>query len=160
MRTCAFTGHRRIKDSHRVAIVGMIIRAIDYCYREGCRIFYSGGAVGFDTLAAREVLRFRIDHSDVSLVMLLPCIEQGKKWSRAEIESYEYLLRNADEVKYISDEYTEGCMRERNFALASAADILISYVCRNNSGSAQTARMADKMGKQIYNLYPSLENGI
>lgn len=159
MRACAFTGHRQIKESHRATIANVIKRAIEYAYREGCRIFYTGGAIGFDTLAAREVVRFRMSHRDISLVMLLPCIDQGKKWTGAERDSYEYLLRESDEIKYVSEEYTDTCMKERNLALASSADVLIAYVCRNYSGSAQTVRMASKMGKQIYNLYPSLENG-
>ena len=48
-------------------------------------------------------------------------------------------------------------MRERNFALANAADILIAYVGRGVSGAAQTVRFADNLGKTIYNLYPTLE---
>jgi predicted Rossmann fold nucleotide-binding protein DprA/Smf involved in DNA uptake len=48
-------------------------------------------------------------------------------------------------------------MRERNFRLADRADILIAYVGHNRSGSAQTARMADNMGKTVYNLYKALE---
>lgn len=157
MRSCSFTGHRQIKDSHRKNISDLLQRAIAYAYEQGCRDFYSGGAVGFDTLAAREVLLFRISHPDIRLVMLLPCIDQGKRWSRAEQDSYEYILRGADEVRYISDEYTDSCMRERNFALAERADLMIAYVCRKNSGAGQTVRMADKLGRQIYNLYPALD---
>ena len=64
-RSCAFSGHRKI-EKHRVdSVIEHIARAINYAYNEGCRDFYCGGAVGFDTLAAREVLRFRISHSDL-----------------------------------------------------------------------------------------------
>ena len=157
MQSCSFTGHRQIKDSHRKNISDLLQRAIAYAYSQGCRDFYSGGAVGFDTLAAREVLRFRISHSDARLVMLLPCIDQGKRWSCSERDSYEYLLREANEVRYISEEYTDSCMKKRNLALAEAADLMIAYVCRKNSGAGQTVRMADKLGRQIYNLYPTLD---
>lgn len=157
MLACAFTGHRKIKQEHRKSIVGLLKRAVEYAYSRGCRVFYSGGAIGFDTLAAREVLRFRIDHPDVTLVLLLPCINQDEKWNAAERDSYEYILSAANEVKYISEEYSEGCMKQRNFALASSADILIAYLDRASSGSGQTVRMAGKMGKEVYNLYPSLE---
>ena len=156
-KVCSFTGHRTIKSGHRNKISSLLARAVEYAYKEGCRDFLSGGAVGFDTLAAREVIRFRMSHSGVRLVLVLPCINQDEKWSEADRNSYEYILNAADEVIYVSDEYTDTCMRERNFKLASTADILIAYLSRNNSGAAQTVRMAEKMGKEIYNLYPTLE---
>ena len=62
---CSFTGHRKIELRHRENIYSMIERAVAYAYREGCRRFYTGGAVGFDTLAARAVINFRISHPDV-----------------------------------------------------------------------------------------------
>lgn len=156
--SCSFTGHRIIKKEHENRIVPLIERSIEYAYSEGCRVFFSGGAVGFDTLAARSVLKFRLFHPDVKLVLILPCINQDEKWNREQKDSYEYLLGAADEVEYVSDAYTDGCMRERNFKLAHRADIMIAYVGHTRSGSAQTARMADSMGKTVYNLYKALEN--
>lgn len=156
-KICSFTGHRAIKPPHRGRISGLIYRAIEYAYGRGCRDFVSGGAIGFDILAAREVVKFRMAHSDVRLLLMLPCINQDERWSEADRSSYEYVLSVADEVTYVADKYTDGCMRERNFKLASACDILVAYVGRSNSGAAQTLRMADNMGKEIYNLYPTLE---
>lgn len=157
-KNCAFTGHRQIKNEHKKKIIPLLVRAIEYAYSEGCRDFYAGGALGFDTLAAREVIRFRITHPDVRLILLLPCINQTERWSPAQVGFYDYVLSSADEVKYISEAYTDSCMRERNFALANAADIMIAYVGRGASGAAQTARFADNLGKTVYNLYPALEN--
>jgi predicted Rossmann fold nucleotide-binding protein DprA/Smf involved in DNA uptake len=48
-------------------------------------------------------------------------------------------------------------MRERNKMLAERADLVISYVGRARSGSAQTAKMAQRLGKTVYNLYPTLD---
>ena len=111
---CSFTGHRRIKPQHLRKMPELISRAVAYAYSEGCRNFYSGGAVGFDTLAAREVIRFRISHPDVRLIMLLPCETQSERWSGLQKSSYEYILSASDEVIYISGEYTDTCIRERN----------------------------------------------
>ena len=154
---CSFTGHRKIKPEHRVKMPDLLTRAINYAYNEGCRDFFSGGAVGFDTFAAREVIRFRISHPDVRLVMLLPCIAQDEMWSEAQKNSYEYILKNADEVVYVNEEYTPDCMRKRNLALAEQCDIMVSYVSYSKSGSAQTENMAARLGKRVYNLYPTLE---
>ena len=49
-------------------------------------------------------------------------------------------------------------MRERNFLLANKCDILIAYSGRAHSGSSQTVRMADAMGKEILNIYPVLDD--
>ncbi len=156
-KICSFTGHRIIKPAHEPHLSQLVARAIEYAYTEGCREFLSGGAVGFDTVAARAVIRFRLSHPDVRLVLILPCINQDEKWTVTQRDAYGYLLSEADEIEYVSDEYTEKCMKERNFRLANKADILIAYVGHNRSGAAQTARMADSMGKTVYNLYKSLE---
>ena len=155
---CSFTGHRSITLSHRERLIPLLVRAIEYAYSEGCREFLSGGALGFDTLAAREVIRFKQTHPDVRLVMMLPCIDQDKSWSAGEREMYSYVLRNADETVYVNDEYTDRCMRERNFRLASECDLMIAYLGRRMSGAGQTVGMAERMGKRIYNLYPTLNN--
>ena len=156
---CSFTGHRSIKAEHEQRLPALIDKAVEYAYSEGCREFLAGGAVGFDTLAARSVVRFRLSHPDVRLMLVLPCTNQDEKWRDSQRGAYEYLLSVADEVEYISEEYTENCMRERNFRLANRADIVIAYVGRNRSGAAQTARMADSMGKTVYNLYKFLDQG-
>ena len=153
---CSFTGHRQIESELRVALIELLGRAIEYAYGEGCREFICGGAVGFDTLAAREVIRFRMTHTDVRLILALPCIEQDLKWSDAQKSAYGFTLSAADEVIYISDSYTKTCMAERNRYLADRCDMLIAYVGRSTSGAGQTVRMAERLNKRIYNLYPTL----
>ena len=159
MTTCAFTGHRNIKDSHKQALPGLLSRAIAYAYEQGCRRFITGGALGFDTYAAKEVLRFRMSHPDVSLILFLPCLDQDAGWSIRQKDSYEYVLQSADEVKYISESYTKTCMKRRNQAMAEECDLMIAYVSRDYSGAAQTMRMAISLGKETDTLYPNLEKG-
>ena len=98
-----------------------------------------------------------MSHPDVRLVLILPCLEQDAKWSDAERNAYDHLVNAADEVRYVSEEYTDSCMRERNRILAEEADMLVAYLGRAYSGSAQTVRMATELGKEVYNLYPTLE---
>ena len=157
MKACSFTGHRQIKREHEKELPELVARAINFAYEGGCRRFIAGGALGFDTVAAREIIRFRLRHPDVSLVLYLPCIAQDSKWRPQQKRLYEYLLSEANEVVYVSEEYTDGCMKERNLRIAEEADILIAYVGRANSGAAQTVRMARELGREIYNLYPALE---
>ena len=134
-------------------------KACAYAYGVGVRTFYCGGAIGFDMLAAREVLRFKATHPDVRLVMLLPCIEQEKRWSLRQRDDYEFILRFADEIVYVSDSYTSGCMKKRNEELVGRSDMLIAYVSRMRSGAGQTLNLANKAGISVYNLYPTLAKG-
>lgn len=159
MTSCAFTGHREIKREHRAGMSDLLHRAISFAYEKGCRRFVTGGALGFDTAAAREVLRFRLSHPDVSLVVFVPCLDQDMAWSARQRDSYDYILSSADEVKYISERYDKSCMRRRNMAMAEECDIMIGYVGRERSGAAQTYRMATTLGKECYNLYFELEKG-
>ena len=156
MMACSFTGHRRIEPAHYGKIDDLLDRAIAYAYSEGCRRFYVGGALGFDTLAARRVILFRMSHPDAELHVIVPCKNQCDGWSEAQIGMYEYTLSAADSVEYLFDEYNKDCMRLRNQRLADLADIVIAYCSRYNSGSAQTVRFAERAGKRVYNLYPTL----
>ena len=137
----------------------MLSRAITYAYERGCRTFYTGGALGFDTAAAKEIIRFRMTHTDVRLILVLPCVNQDEKWNSYERAAYEYTLSLADSVEYVTDEYYDGCMRDRNMRLAELCDILIAYVGKEMGGSAQTVRFAKKLGREVYNIYPALARG-
>ena len=156
MEKCSFTGHRTIAYSHINKLEALLSRAIDFVYAEGCREFYTGGALGFDTMAAKKLLSFRMTHSDVRLIVVVPCENQAEKWKCSDREMYEYILSKADEVIFCSETYTSDCMKKRNEFLADVCDVLIAYSGRASSGSAQTVRMAEARGKTVYNLYRSV----
>ncbi len=155
IRACSFTGHRAIKKEHEQIVADRLSRAVEYAYSKGCRIFYCGGAVGFDTLAAKEVLRFSITHRDAKLHLILPCQNQDEKWSEEQKSTYHYILKNADFTEYVSDAYTPTCMMDRNQRLSELGDILIAYIYYSRSGAGQTVRMAKRLGKPVYNVAPS-----
>jgi uncharacterized phage-like protein YoqJ len=154
---CAFTGHRKIPPEHREKLADLLRLAIAHAYDLGCRKFIAGGALGFDTEAAREVIRFRLSHPDVYLSLYLPCIEQDSGWSDRQRALYDYTLGCANEVRYISESYDPDCMRRRNYAMAEECDVMIAYVSSPRSGSGQTVRRAAELGREIYNLYPMIE---
>ena len=153
MRSCSFTGHRVIEKSKIPALEALLSRAIDYVYSEGCRSFYCGGALGFDTIAAKLVIKKKMIFPDIRLIMLIPCANQSVKWRESDKRMYDYILSMANEVFFISEEYTPDCMKKRNALLVELADVLVAYSGRSVGGSAQTVRMASKAGKTVYNLY-------
>ena len=153
MKACSFTGHRQIEREHIKPLEELLSRAIDYVYNEGCRTFYTGGALGFDTLAAKLLIKKRIFCPDVKLIVVIPCIDQSENWGYAAKQMYDYIASNADEVIFTSESYTRDCMKKRNEKLVEFCDVLIAYSGREYSGSAQTVRMAKKAGKTVYNLF-------
>ena len=157
MITCAFTGHRKVNREHRGMLGDLLFNAITHAYDLGCKRFIVGGAIGFDTEAARQVIRFRMTHPEVALVVFVPFIGQDDQWSEGQRDMYNYILASANEVVYVSENYDKDCMKRRNYAMAEACDLLIAYVSNPRSGSAQTVRMAEALGKEINNLYSELE---
>ena len=153
MNACSFTGHRKISKDVIPRLEGLVMRAVEYAYGLGCRSFYCGGALGFDTMAAKAVILFRMHHSDVRLIIVAPCKDQSASWSECERDMYDYVMASADEVEIVCDEYTPDCMRKRNERLAQLCDIMIAYVGKERSGSGQTVRIAERLGKTVYNLF-------
>ena len=158
-KICCFTGHRVLPADQVENIYELFPSILEKLYSQGVREFRAGGALGFDTLAAREVIKYRISHPDVSLVLALPCVNQDERWSARQRDAYSYVLSSANEVVYISEEFTDTCMKDRNRYLVEEADVLIAYASRSASGAGQTVRMAKKRGVQVYNLYFALPKG-
>ena len=152
IRTCAFTGHRDIPAHHLSQLSLQLDAAIAAFYGVGCRAFYAGGARGFDTLAAERVLLFRKRHPDVALHLLLPCRDQMRGWPSADVARAGAILRQADSVRYLQNDYTPAAMPARNRALIEAAEGCIAYVFREASGGGQTVRLAEKKGIPTLNL--------
>ena len=156
MENCAFSGHRAIEAGSVAPLCALLRRAVAYAYEQGCRTFFCGGAVGFDTYAAKEVILFRVKHPEVRLVLMLPCADQASTFSAPQRAAYDYILSEADEAVILSDTYHRGCMQKRNRALVENADMLICYVGRESGGSAQTMRLAREKGIAVHNLYPHI----
>lgn len=76
--------------------------------------FVTGGALGFDTLAAEEVLCQRKTHPNIRLHLMMPCKGQEKKWRLGDRMRYQRITRQADEVTCLAEEYYDGCMLKRN----------------------------------------------
>ena len=133
MKACSFTGHRIIPKEKIDPLSDLLDRAIDYAYAEGCRTFYCGGALGFDTMSAKAIIKKRMLKPDMRLIIVVPCADQEAKWSNSEKDMYNYVISSADEVIYTSLSYTPDCMRRRNEYLAESCDMLIAFCGNENA---------------------------
>ena len=161
--SCAFTGHRPHKlpwrynevDSRCVALKIALREQITALVEAGITNFYSGGADGIDCWASLIVLELRKKNPALGLHMLLPHEGQADKWSDSAQERYHSILEKADSVEYVSREYYDGCMLDRNHRLVEATGVLLAvYNGEWRGGTAATVRYARKLGRGIIILNP------
>ena len=69
---CCFTGHRYLPADRLGEIKKRLEAESEACIRQGVILFETGGALGFDTMAAHTVLRLREGYA-VRLRLVLPC---------------------------------------------------------------------------------------
>lgn len=155
-QTCCFSGHRELPTGlKRWKLAKELEKAVIEQIENGVRFFGAGGALGFDTLAAKTVLKLREKYPDIKLILVLPCTTQAKRWSAEDVEEYERIKAQADKVVYTSQEYTKGCMFKRNRHLVENSSVCICYLTRDTGGTAYTVKYAQSKGLRIFNLAQS-----
>lgn len=157
-KCCCFTGHRRIPPREGLLLRRRLRAEIARLAEMGVDTFLAGGALGFDTLAAQEVLRVRAEGAlGVHLVLVLPCLGQESLWSQRDAAVYRALLRQADEVIYTGDVYTKGCMFQRNrYLVDHSAYCLCCLMDTGRGGTAYTVKYARDQGLTVVNLAEAL----
>ena len=152
-RTCCFTGHRDLQPDCREEIAEKLEETIARLVQDGIQVYKTGGALGFDTLAAQTVLRIKEKHPQIKLSLVLPCLTQTRGWTEADVKEYERIRERADEVVYTSREYVRGCMFKRNRSLVDNSSICVCWLTRSTGGTAYTVKYAIKQGLKIINLF-------
>lgn len=153
-RTVCFTGHRHIEDEQYEKLFDTLMQVIEQQIDAGATLFRTGGALGFDTMAALAVLSLRKRFPEIRLELILPCPSQTKGWSQSDTILYEQIKAQADAVRFVSTGYYKGVLQQRNRALVENSDVCIAYL-RNSSGggTAYTASLALKKGLELINLH-------
>lgn len=164
-KSVCFTGHRTIAEDKETLSARLYTLLVRFVTEQNVTDFYTGGAVGWDALAALTVLKLRESYPKVKLHLVLPCPfeEQSAKWKEAQKTEYLHILGLADSVEQVSDRYYNGCMKARNARLVElASDYCICYWNPKNyrSGTGQTVRMAQKKGIEVINLFESASNSV
>ncbi len=152
-RTVCFTGHRRIPPDKLAELQNALNRTIEAEIAKGATLFRTGGARGFDTLAALAVLLARRRYPQIRLELILPCPTQTRGWSAEDKRLYEQILEQADSHRYISLGYYRGVLQMRNRALVEGADTCIAYLTEyDGGGTAFTVSLALKNRLEVINL--------
>ena len=142
-------------DPRCVALKAIMINQIAALADSGVTDFFTGGATGTDLWAAMIVLALREKNPALKLHCILPHKGQADKWSDSERERYHAILKQADSVDYVSQDYYDGCMIDRNHRLVEAAELLLAvYNGVRRSGTGATVNYARKLGREIIVIDP------
>ena len=155
-RTACFTGHRQIERAHMLALPALLKSEIARQAEAGVVHFRAGGAIGFDTLAALCVLEQKKLYPHIKLDLILPCRNQDEGWTESNRHAYRFVLESADSVTYVRDQYTDGCMLERDRRLVEGSDVCIAFLTKSKGGTAYTAAYALKNGLEFVNLFDEM----
>ncbi len=147
--SCCFTGHRIIPAQDLACISETLPQTLRTFIDSGVTEFICGGALGFDTLAAKAVLRQKQQFPHIRLSLVLPCRDQAVRWSAAQRETYDAILAQADDVEYLFDHYVNGCMQMRNRRMVDRADVCVAYCTGKAGGTAYTVKYAKEKGVRL-----------
>ena len=164
-KSVCFTGHRTI-DGDREKLSARLYALLERLVTEKkVTDFYTGGAVGWDALAALTVLKLRESYPEVKLHLILPCPfeEQSAKWNEAQKEEHKHIASLADTKEFTSEHLGKNAMKIRNARLVElASDYCICYWNPKHyrSGTGQTVRMTQKKGIEVINLFEISANSV
>lgn len=162
-KKCAFTGHRPNRfpwkgnesDPRCVALKAVLMEQIMALSEAGVTDYFNGGAAGVDCWTALIVLELREKNPALKLRCILPYEGQADGWSDSARERYDSILKRADSVDYVSRDYYDGCMIERNHRLVESAGLLLSvFNGARRSGTGATVNYARKLGREIIVIDP------
>lgn len=164
-RSVCFTGHRTIAEDKETLSARLYVLLERLVTEKKVTDFYTGGAVGWDALAALTVLKLRESYPEVKLHLVLPCPfeEQSAKWNEAQKEEHKCIASLADTKEFTSEHLDKNAMRIRNARLVElASDYCICYWNPKHyrSGTGQTVRMAQKKDIEVINLFDSASNSV
>ena len=182
--TAFFTGHRII-DKPSSELSNILETTIENLIISGVIYYGVGGAIGFDTLSAKTVISLRDKYPNIKLILVLPCKKQDELWNQTDKVEYSEILKQADKIVYISENYTRQCMFQRNIVhalvsiigmtvqhglassfvfilifharhLVNFSSYCICYLNKKTGGTVYTVSYAKSKGLKMINLYKLL----
>ena len=152
--TAAFTGHRFVDASLREHVKKRLTRAVLDAYGNGIRNFISGFAIGFDMMAAEEVVSLKQTYPDITLTAAVPFKGQACRFNFYDRKRYDRLLEMADEVIVLSESYYPRCFLDRDeFMVKNSSKLIGYYDGREKGGTFYTIRKAMAQSIPIVNVY-------
>lgn len=161
-KVCCFTGYRPSKfpfplsksSRQYIEFENKLTEALLSLFDDECYTFYTGGAMGFDIIAAEAVLDLKkASPYPVKLICALPFKNQSDTYTDTWKSRYEAVLAAADQIVYTLEEYHRGCYSIRNRYMVDNSDYVLTWYDGAEGGTKNTVNYALKNGKTVVNLY-------
>lgn len=159
---CCFTGYRPSKFPFKLSVnneeyiefENNLVEGILDLIKEGCKVFYSGMAMGFDIIAAETVLLLKKANviEDIKLISVLPFENQGEGFGEFWQNKFNYVLENCDEKIVLSDDYYKGCYQVRNKYMVDNSDFVLTWFDGKLGGTKNTIDYAVKIHRKVLNV--------
>ena len=150
--SCCFSGHRALTPQEMEKAALKITELLPGFIAEGITHFYAGGALGFDLAASVTVVNHKQTYPGIKLPLALPCRNHMVRWRRIDAELFRRVISRADEVVYVSEEYSRGCMQLRNRYMVDRSSVCICWLAAESGGTFNTVSYAKKQGIKVLNL--------
>ena len=156
-KTLCFSGSRDIPLYLAPKLDTLIYDIMLSLYNRGYKTFITGGAIGFDTIAAKAVINFKKHYPDIRTVMMIPYKGHDRRWKDDQRLLLENLIEETDEVIYIGKEYSQWIFLRRNDAMVLHSNHLVCFnpPDKTKGGTAYTIQKAKKEKLIISNIYIS-----
>lgn len=157
-QTACFTGHRpmffdfehneyeprccRIKERMRAAVIDLIDN-------HGITHFLSGMADGVDRWAADIILDLKQAYPDITLECAVPYILQYNEWTEWNKPHYHEIMKRADKVTYVQDEFSDDCFIKRDHYMVDQSSVVIAVWSGVKSGTGDTVAYANECGIEV-----------
>ncbi len=165
--SCCFTGYRPKKfpfslenqNTEYISFENKLFEQILSLAEGGCRTFYCGMAMGFDLIAAENVIAVKNAFAEpLRVVCVLPFKGQNSAFSNFWKRKFDFVLENSDEQIYLAENYFKGCYQQRNIYMVDNSDYVITWYDGQKGGTENTLRYAAKKGRYVFNLCENPEN--
>lgn len=151
-RTCCFTGHREIPAKDLPGILRRTEQAVRRLIEQGVVFFGVGGAIGYDTEAAKLLFRLRAtDYPQIKVILVYPFEGFTSRWSDEQRAEYARLLPQYDKAVCVAQRANREAYLERDRHLVSESAYCIAYCTQDSGGTAYTLRYARRQGLKIFN---------
>lgn len=164
-KTVCFTGHRpdKLGGYHTVEYGLTAARVaerteclIRLFISQGYTNFICGGAQGYDTVAAREVWKFRQTNKDIKLIIAVPFRGQEARWPQSAQRTYNAMLQAADEVVVLSETSDNAAhkMQQRNEWMVNNSSWVIACWDGSSGGTKNCIEYAKSQNKEVLKFSP------
>ena len=151
-RTCCFTGHRVIPEKDLPGILKRTEQAVRQLIERGVVFFGVGGAIGYDTEAAKLLFRLRAtDYPQIKVILVYPFEGFTSRWSDEQRAEYARLLPQYDKAVCVAQRASREAYLERDRHLVNGSAYCIAYCTRDSGGTAYTLRYARQQELKIFN---------